>query len=182
MKEPDIHDVGDAADEFTALDLHLISACLTGSTDEEIAAILQKPLHLVVAKINEITGMAEQRQADLKSHRLAVLQAESIKRNNRRKQVEVDEGRREMDEKRVKREKQEQAAINRDHAAQLGRQKRLEVRRYKTREIDYSQLRSLRIDSKTTVFLEPGDDEYEVRERYKEIRKKQTNGTHDVED
>lgn len=167
--------------DFSALDLQFISASLSSRTDEEIAEILDKPVELIRAKINDMTGMAGQRQQEMVEKKRLQEAAMSVKRRSKEKQAEERQQKLEKKEKREKTNKREHAQRNREHRAQLDRQQSRMTRRYATRQIDFSSLRSLRIDNKTTVFLEPGDDPEKVKEKYLHIRKKQCNGTHILE-
>jgi hypothetical protein len=168
-------------DEFTPLEIQLIKCSLTVRTDEEIAELLERPVQDIRKLINDLTGMAGQRQQEIQERRLVQLQAKSVKRNIQRKKAEEHIDNQEKKEKIKPPEQTEQKQRNSEHRAQLKKQDSAMSRKYSTRQIDYTKLRSLRIDDRTTVFLEPGDDPEEVRKKYLAIRKQQSHGTYDIE-
>jgi hypothetical protein len=75
-------------DEFTPLEIQLIKCSLTVRTDEEIAELLERPVQDIRKLINDLTGMAGQRQQEIQERRLVQLQAKSVKRNIQRKKAE----------------------------------------------------------------------------------------------
>lgn len=58
-----------------------------------------------------------------------------------------------------------------DEAARIARRKRHEPL-FQTKTVDYSNLRTVRIDDRTVVYAKPGEDPDDVRERYLKQRAK----------
>lgn len=89
--------------------------------------------------------------------------------NQTEKQLE----RRQKREKLEAKKEEEQKRKNLDHAGFINRKRRNEKadarKKLHNREIDYSIMRTIRIDNKTWVYLEPGDDEKKIRQRYEKL-------------
>jgi hypothetical protein len=168
-------------EKFSSLELQLIRSSLATRTDEEIAEILERPVEEIRSVINDMTGEAGQRQEEILKQKEAEKQAAAIKRKMRRKKAEDHSEKLETREKKEKREKKEQKRKNDEHRAQLKKQESAMTRMYRTREIDLSKMKAIKIDSRTTVFVEPGDDIEKVKTKYHNIRKQQANGTSAIE-
>lgn len=166
--------------QLSSLEIQVVRASLSTRTDEEIAEILDRPVELVRSVINDMTGMAGQRQQEVKEKKSKEIQAAAVNRSVVRKKAEEGIKPLPVQGKNAARKKPDQQIRNQEHVMKLRRREREESSRFTTRDIDYSQMKSIKIDDKTTVFVGPWDDISEVKSRYQNIRKKQTNGTSDI--
>jgi hypothetical protein len=185
-QEPDVN--GTSQNIFSSLDIQFIRASLSSKTDEEIAEILDKPVALVRTRINEMTGMAGQRQTEIllkneeasrKAH--AELQAKKINRRIREQKAEEHQDKLEKEEKKERKRKERLKHSNIVEAQYVARQQRNDRRKFKTIPIDLAKLISVKIDKKTTLFVKPGTDIKKVREQYQKLNKKTFDGTHTFE-
>lgn len=164
--------------QLTSLEIQLIRSSLATKTNEEIAEILELPVEKVIAVIDELTnGEAEARLIDVQNYKNE--QELKKKKVGRPRSKMVEKGNDDDDIKRIKRpakiyEMEQERKKQKD--AWEARQK------LQTRVIDWGNMKSVRVDSKTVIFINKDDDPKEaialyeanrmIVERKKDIDKK----------
>jgi hypothetical protein len=66
----------------------------------------------------------------------------------------------------LKKREQDKKRINMDYAAALARKARKEDKKFETRERNLAQMQTVRIDSKTWIYVKPGDDIEKLKKKY----------------
>lgn len=146
--------------EFNDIERVLISQNLVRLTDDQIAELINKPVDAVTQYINTITGGGTIKVSKSQKKQLRI-----------KKKVQ-----------RVKKDpaKQHLAKVNKELAKKVTRitatsieqdlraaRKIREARQsFKTKEVDYSQMISVRINSKTSILIKPDQDPEEARKNY----------------
>lgn len=133
-------------------DIKIIILQLAKSTDEEIAAFLDLPVNVVHDKIEEITAAGAIRKSKSQTLLLKPVKVKKEVRVKQKKEVPV---------KVVKERRISEAVLYHEH-----RRRQMDRQKLPTRAVDYTQLRSVRIDDKTTIFLKPGEDINKARMAY----------------
>lgn len=125
--------------EFTQFQMVLIHQNFKKLTDEEIATIINIPIHLVHEKINHITNGGTIQ----KSKTQKLLQKQKVKSKQETKKI-----------------------ITHQRVQMSERRKQMEAPKFKTPQIDYSKMISVRIDHKTTIYIKPGQNPEEEKIKY----------------
>ena len=157
--------------EFSETELSIIGNMMISKTNKAIADLLERPLYDVAQVIADIKLREDiesfQDKIDAKNAARKLSQANqqrtrraAVKNSPKRKQ--------ETEAKRLAREQKEikdalkRQRLNRDEKSRVDREK---ARGYKfqTKVIDYSKLHTLRIDRKTVIYIQPGQDEQKAK-------------------
>jgi hypothetical protein len=150
--------------ELSYLDKIIIKRNLTSLTDDELADLITKPVEMVRTFINIITG-----DGTIKQSRSQKLEAKEIRR--KKKNVE----RQQRFRNKAKKEKPVTLKTKRQETIKLiADQNRQRIERnalrnqplFKTRQVDFSQLQTVRIDRKTVIFIKPGQDPELAKSNY----------------
>lgn len=148
---------------FSYLDIQIIKASLGRKTDEQLAFITERPVEDVRAFIDEITGgESAQRNADAIAY-----QQERAAESKQRKKLVKEIIKEEVESKRARKARERQERLNMEERRRVEASRREDVRTYKTREVNLSELQSVRIDHKTIVFVKPGSDIDWIKKLYK---------------
>ncbi len=135
---------------FTSLEIQLIRSSLATKTDDEIAELLERPAEEVSAAVNEIGIDAGQRLADLQLYK------DSQVKKAKPKNVAVKKVVKEEPQLIVKKElrKREQTRIlNKQEQQRTERRKNEERRRYATRAVDYSKMKTVKVGKGIWVYV-----------------------------
>lgn len=141
---------------FTPLETRLLRQLMTSKPDEEIALVLDRPVEEVRTQIRELTGGISpynQRQVDKE----AVRQNRKARAATACRLQQVNEELTRQQERRLSRQRDQEAAQKR---------KQREQPQYETRAVDLSQLREVRIDAKTCIYIRPGQDPVAEKKNY----------------
>lgn len=155
--------------EFTDQDLSIIRNMMISKSNKTIAALLDcktQDIDSVIARIKQTEGLPSfQDKID-------------AKRKPKPQKVKAPKKiRQETDIQRLAREKKEERAalkvqrLNMDEKSRVAR----EIARgpkFKTKETDYKKLRTLRIDRKTFIYINPGQDEEKAKADFLKTYKK----------
>lgn len=152
--------------EFNDIERVLISQNLVRLTDEQIADIIGKPVDAVRQYINNITGGGTIRiSKSQKKQKREKINVPKVKNSPAKKHlVKVNK---ELAERQTRisptqiREK-----------LKADRKMQLEKETFKTQQVDYTKMISVRIDHRTTIYIKPGQDPEEARKRYINSRAK----------
>lgn len=160
---------------FTSLEIQLIRSSLSTKTDDEIAELLEKPVEEVINKINEITGNgAHERNIRILEVR-AILKKQQEEKNNLRLKKEADRLKRQQaarERHSMKKDREEKEFSKRTtFEAQMSEHHRRRATReasqtYKTREVDWSIMKSVRVSRNTLVVVPKEMTEEEAIEQY----------------
>jgi hypothetical protein len=162
-------------DNFTTIEMHFLRASLESKSDGEIAALLERTIEEVHDKINEITdGGAEARSVSIQQHRehcflktKAAINEKALAKQKRIEEREQKARMRSEQKEKDKKEAREKSARMQTESHRQHQKKQTESRRtYKTRVVNIQELVSVKIDSKTTVFVSPGTDIEKVKKQY----------------
>lgn len=152
--------------DFSPLEIQLVRSSLASKTDEEIAEILERPIDLVHVVINQITGGVaverNQRVLDVKK----IIKAEYEKKIQAR--VDKEAGRRRREEK--SRERNQVKSVEQERADKEQRERNTsekmnhirkrektaweDRKSYKTKVIDWSKMKSVRVSKSTLILVE----------------------------
>lgn len=162
-------------DHFTSLEIQLIRSSLAIRTDDEISELLERPSEDVVNKINEITGGgAYERNIRILEVR-DILKKQQEEKTNLRVKKESDRLKRQqaaIERHSIKRDHEEKefAKRNSAEAKMAEHHRRRAVREasqaYKTREVDWSIMKSIRVSRNTLVVVPKEMTEEEAIEQY----------------
>lgn len=127
------------------LDIRLVQQLCSKKSDTEIAEFMDKP----VTYVQQILSLYAPDQ------KLRVNAGKSLKVT--KKEMAANK----------KKEKEQQRLAIATHKQEARRKKELEkMPKFSTKAIDYSQMTSIKIDAKTTIYAKPGEDTDEVKKRY----------------
>lgn len=164
---------------FSVFEVRLLKSLLSKKSDEEIALMLERPVHDVSAKIHELTGGISPFQEKLQQKKKQQERREEIVRQKKQQQ----QAKKVVEKKRTVSSR----IISHQTADRVQARKRRDEPQFKTKAVDYSQLVAVRIDHRTVVFAKPGEDPDKVREKYfanqklpKNISPSQRNNTVEV--
>lgn len=148
--------------EFTPLEIQLIRSCLATKTDDEISELLERSPQDVRAQIDQITGGGgadrNQRVVDVKTI-IQKQQQEKInsrvnKETARLKRLQKSKERNELKGVYEEKERKQRNRAERMSVQQKKQKTAWEERKtYKTRVIDYSKLKSVRVNKGTIVYV-----------------------------
>jgi homoserine dehydrogenase len=146
--------------EFSFLEKQLIAGSLKRCTDEEIAEMFEASVDDVTPYINELTdGKAAERQQSILTARDKIILIEQQKlRKQLDKKYEV--------ERAAERQKQRNVREKIDHQRRTHMNAREGRKIFKKRDLKLDELISVKIDSKTTVFVKPGSDIEAIKKLY----------------
>ena len=155
--------------DFTSLEIQLIRSSLTNRTDEEIAELLERAVDEVREKVKEISEITpEQRQAEVirfkadKKKRIARKPA-VIKQ---KKQVEKKEELNRTEKQQMQRKR----IIRHEEARKAELRKREERKTFRTRKVDYSKMKSVRVNRQTFVWVDKSISDAEAIRKYYDNR------------
>lgn len=135
------------ANHLSALETQLIRSSLLTKTDEEIALILYRPVEEVSAKIIELYGGArEERLQIVQANKMA--QIAKFRKPAAAKKVKNQDS--ELDRK-IKKRAADQIAMERRRLAE--NKKREEKRTCKTKAVDWSTMRSVKVNNKIWIII-----------------------------
>jgi len=135
------------------IDICIIQQQLTKLTAEAIAALILKPVNVVADKITELTAT--------KQYGISVAQK---LQNKEAKKLAKKPGEKSLKAKNKELEKQAMATAK-FQAKAPPRFKRIEPG-FATRQLDLSQKISVRLNAKTTIFVNPGADIEKIKKLY----------------
>lgn len=160
--------------DFSSLEIQLIRSSLTTKSDEEIAELLERPVEEVHEKINELTsGGAAERSLQVVELKQKVEQEKQKKKKKKGRPVTVKKERIVIEKKYEEREIKTKKKVQFDE-----RQRRAELenrqthRKYKTRAIDYGEMKSVRVNKSTWIWVPKEMDEQKAIEHYHSQRDK----------
>lgn len=152
--------------EFSTLEIQLIRSSLATKSDDEIAEVLERHVDDVREKINELTGGgADQRSKFIAEFKV---QQEQEKLANKKKKT----GRPVNDRKVIEAayEKKISKKTGTIEFKQAQRRKEVEAmavnRKFKTRHVDYSTMKSVRVNRNTHVWVPKEMPESEAIKQY----------------
>jgi hypothetical protein len=143
------------SDQFTTADIMLIEKEMGRKTYTDIAFLLDKEVVDVTTFINALAAERQliTYQQSIDAKRSAVKKV-IVKQPKPIKKAEVKEKEKVM------------KARNLQEVYKRERDKKEQRRMFKTKKVDYSQMITVRVDSKTVVYTKPGDDPEQVRKKY----------------
>jgi hypothetical protein len=146
---------------LSAVELQLVKSSLTTKTDDEIAELLDRPVHEVVEIINTVTdGKADERTRDV------LLYKKELENKNRKKisKSAADKKEREYQRsKKLERERERAEAERQWHAQRESFRKRESRSVFKTRKLDLENCISVKLDDKTYALVERQKTEKETQ-------------------
>jgi hypothetical protein len=146
------------ANEFSITEIRLIKSLLSKKTDEAIAMILERPVEEVTAKIRELSGM-EVSHSDIMRRR-KIRQEEQLRLKEEKKRINL------LQQQQNIKKASTSKLISLQNAEREQRRKTLASPLFATRAIDYSEMKAVRIDSRTIIYAKPGEDPEVVRKKY----------------
>ncbi len=145
------------ADSFSLFEVTIIRQNLVRKTDADIADLLQRPIELVSAKIDELTGGGAIRQSKSQAQEQKAAEKNS-KAAEKKQAIRLKQLNGELATRQYKK-KNEPVFI----------QKKKEEKVFATKSTDYSQKRLIRVDSKTFIYVSVDEDTEEAIARHKAI-------------
>lgn len=175
--------------EFSEYELSIIGNMILSKSNKTIADLLDRPVKEVVDLVTEIkirenlisfqdkldTKIA-QRKALHGKHQNRRGSAAMNKLNNKAPETEIQK---ELRHKQEQRQIEKIKRLNEDEKRRSNKEKNNRPK-FKMKNIDYSQLHSLRIDSKTIIYIKPGEDPAIARANFLNIYKKSFGGVEAV--
>jgi hypothetical protein len=164
--------------QFSFLETTLIRSSLDSKTDAEIALLLERDIEEISIEIDRITGgQAEKRSFDIQKIREEAFQKQreiseqklAIQKEKEDRQRRIQEKKKLSAEFKAKKEKEyrERATrMSREEHRQKNRREKDSRQKFKTRELNMSELQSVKIDDKTFVFVKPGTDIEKIKKQY----------------
>lgn len=153
--------------QFSSLDIQFIRSSLMTKTDEQLAELLEAPVAAIREKINELySNGADYRQ------QMVLARNADIERKRQLKAAEEErkqERRRGREEERIRIDKEKRDRFSRDTMAEKRRRElsmREDRRVFATRKQNLDKKISVRIDSKTHIFVDPGADIEAIKKLY----------------
>ena len=150
---------------FSTLEIQLIRSSLSTKSDDEIAELLERPVEEIIEMINELTsgGAAERSNTVIE---------EKQKREQEKLANKKKAGRPVNDRKSVEAEYEKKISkkTNTIEFKQAQRRKELEAReinrKFKTKQVDYSLMKSVRVNRTTHVWVPKEMPEKEAIKQY----------------
>lgn len=146
--------------EFNDIERVLISQNLVRLTNEQIAELIDKPVDAVALYINTITGGGTIKVSRSQKKQIRVKKKiEKIKNSPAKQRL-------------AKVNKEQEKKVTRitanyiEQNLRAARKVREERQSFKTRVVDYSQMQSVKINSKTTIYIKLDQDPEEARNNY----------------
>jgi hypothetical protein len=165
-------------ESFSDTELSIIGNMMTSKSNKTIADLLERPITEIAAVINELKtrdGLSSyQDRIDAKA---AERKATAVKKPKLRVQrVVTKQNKKEVEKQKKLLEKQKarQERLNMDEKSRVQREK-ARGPKFNMRKVDYSQKKTLRIDSKTFIYINPGEDEEAARANFMKTYKKSFN-------
>jgi hypothetical protein len=164
--------------EFTNIEIQLIRASLATKTDADIAEILERPVERVRDFINQITeGGAEARELRILDVKMIIknkeVEASELRRQkelNLRKRQQEARNRHVRDTESAQREEKIEKENNRREANEVQRKREKtaweERKSYKTRVIDWSKMKSVRVSKNTYVWVDKSVKDKDAIDKY----------------
>lgn len=151
--------------EFSTLEIQLIRSSLATKSDDEIAEVLERHVDDVREKINELTdGGADQRSKFIAEFKV---QQKQEKLASKKKAGRPVNDRKVIEEDYDKKISKKASTIE---FKQAQRRKELEAReinrKYKTKQVDYSTMKSVRVNRNTHVWVPKEMPESEAIKQY----------------
>ncbi len=159
---------------FESLEIQLVKSSLASRSDEELAGILERPVEEITALINELTGgQAEARTADISKMIDEKQQAINVKKTQVKKIRHVDEEKQKEKARSAERFKEKTSRIKIEEQRKRERDLQFQRRSFKTREVDQSQMKHVRVN-RTTYVQVPKDipDEVAIANYHEHITSK----------
>lgn len=148
---------------MNSLETQLIRASLFTRTDEEISSLIDVPVGEVSEYISKLMGSdIELRETSLKQIKEDAVTKQNALDAQRNKQYQKQQ----KEAQKKERIREARVRIIQEEQRKQKRTAWEQRRTMKTRVIDYSKLKSVRIDSKTHVFVEPGADIEKIKSLY----------------
>lgn len=146
-------------EELSPVELQIIKGLLSTKTDQEIADIMEVPAEVIHSFISELTSGTEERNEQI--NKIIESRLLSEKNVTRKSQVEKEQ----VVKEKEKRKQQKESNLREVERIKRSRM-RESSRKYKTIDQDLSKMISVKIDSKTTVFVKPGTDIEKIKKQY----------------
>jgi len=150
---------------FSSLEIQLIRASLANKSDEEIAELLERPVEEIVEKINELTsGGAADRSNEVANLKLKQ-EEEKLQKKKRPATVKIE--RKVIEQQYENKAKKKTRSIEFENNQRRKQVEAMSVnRRFKTRTIDYSNMKSVRVNRSTFVWVDKNVPDKEAIKKY----------------
>lgn len=144
---------------FSTLEIQLILSCVATKTDEEIAELLEVAVEAITEKIREMTGEDPgERKKGIEHERLTQAQEASRKRHVAAETKARTKRPKDLEEEWLA---AKQELRRRDHARseQKELKRKSDVRRweerrsFKTKKVDYTEMKTIRVDDRTMIVI-----------------------------
>lgn len=171
---------------LTALERQLLSSSLTTKTDQELAEMMERPVEEIIAIINEMTGgQAHERQEDVLRYKAELLQKTNKTKVDRRQSGVM--GSKKAEEKKRqellhRRDLERRKLINdQDNARRAQNASRSYNQVRKTKEVDYSQMRHVRVNKNTWICVPKDLSDQQAIDHYMANREQRPESAKDIE-
>jgi len=134
---------------LSPLEISLVRSSLGTRTDDELAELLERPVVEVTAYMDQLTGIG----AD---ERLSVITAARLKKEQEAKKKKFPIKSKPLTDKDIKAEKKRRERVQRmnvEEARVLERTRREGRQRLATKVVDYSKMKSVKVNRNTFVFV-----------------------------
>lgn len=138
--------------DFDYIEIQMMQTMLASKPVEYIADIIEKPVHLVREKINELTGGGTIRKCFDQMQKKKALKKKTDQLNKKTFK----------EQDRIAKKKASGAIVSELMKKREERNKP----KYKTRSVDYSQMISVRVDHKTVIMIRPGQDPLVEKDKF----------------
>lgn len=146
------------ANNFSLFEVLMIKDLISNKSDNDIADMLNRPVHEVTGKIHELTGGANPyHEKQLQKKKEQERRAEVVRLKKDRQQAKKDW---------ESKKRTSTSIIAQQNAERQRARRKREEPKFATKQIDLSQLIAVRIDHKTTIFIKPGEDPFQAKIKY----------------
>lgn len=153
--------------ELSPVDLQTIRALLSTKTSQEISDIIEYPVEVVEAVISDMGISEDERNEQLNK----IIEARTLA-IEKKKKVPSKVMLQKAEMKKLEKERaEEKKRIVSEEARRHQVRTRDERKKFKTREINFSELISVKINSKTTILVKPGTDIAKIKKQYEDLSK-----------
>jgi hypothetical protein len=149
--------------EFTPLEIQLIKSSLATRSDQEIADLLERPIEQVRIKVEQISGVAPgERQLDVEFYKQELstkkkpLSIGNVVKEKKVKEVSA----------KLQRYRERSAAIRKEHERKKEIAGRTSNRKLKSRNIDWSTMKSVRVNRSTFIYVDKTVDDMDAIKQY----------------
>lgn len=154
--------------EFDEIEKQIIRNAMISKSNREIALLINADTNRVAAFVSTLTNVG------VITHQMKLDEGKALVKERpakvKRLQVPSEAKRRQEETKKLNREIKEQKNSVEKNLASNRRQRR--EPKFKTKVVDYSQMKTVRIDSKTLIYIKQEADEEAARIQYLKNHKK----------